>query len=59
MKTSPIHSVIVDMILTHYNIQSFTGKSQVLSGEEFDRLVKEAEQEYYKKILREEPKGTS
>ena len=51
MKTSPIESVIVDMILTHYNIQSFTGKSQVLSGEEFDRLVKEAEQEYYKKIF--------
>tara|TARA_B100000287_G_scaffold419795_1_gene458427 strand:- start:114 stop:293 length:180 start_codon:yes stop_codon:yes gene_type:complete len=59
MKTSPIDSVIIDMILTHYNIQSFTGKSQVLSADEFDMIVKEAEQEYYKKILREEPRGKS
>ena len=41
------------------NIQSFTGKSQVLSADEFDRIVKEAEQEYYKKILREETGGNS
>tara|TARA_R100000742_G_C4241324_1_gene60977 strand:+ start:452 stop:631 length:180 start_codon:yes stop_codon:yes gene_type:complete len=59
MKTSPIDSVIIDMILTHYNIQSFTGKSQVLSADDFDIIVKEAEQEYYKKILQEETGGNS
>ena len=31
----------------------------VRTGDKFDELVKEAEQEYYKKILREEPRGDS
>ena len=34
-------------------------KYQVCYCDKFDELVKEAEQEYYKKILREEPRGDS
>ena len=59
MKTSPIDSVLIDLILTHFNILSFQGKPPILTGDKFDELVKEAEQEYYKKILREEPRGNS
>jgi len=57
MKTSPIDSVIIDLILDHYNIQSMRGKKQSLSGADFDNLVADAKEEYYKRVLRDEEKG--
>lgn len=54
MKTSPIDSMIIDFILEHYNVLSFQGKPAILTSEEFDNLVKEAEQLYYKKLLKEQ-----
>ena len=57
MKTSPIDSVIIDLILDHYNIQTMRGKKQFLSGADFDNLVADAKEEYYKRILRGEQKG--
>jgi hypothetical protein len=59
MKTSPIDSVIIDLILDHYNIQSIRGKKLVLSGADFDKLVADAKEEYYKRVLRDEQKGMS
>ena len=59
MKTSPIDSVIIDLILDHYNIQSLRGKKQSLSGADFDKLVADAKEEYYKRVLRDEEKGIS
>ena len=59
MKTSPIDSTIIDFILTHYNIQSLQGKPLILTGDAFDILVKDAEEYYYKKILKEETRGES
>ena len=57
MKTSPIDSTIIDFILTHYNTLSFQGKPAILTSEEFDELVIEAKEYYYKKILNETPIG--
>ena len=48
---SPIDSVIIDLILQHYNILSFEGKKTVLSSEEFDEIVKVAEKQYYEHML--------
>ena len=36
---SPIDSIIIDMILDHYNIQSATGKKESLSGDDFQEIV--------------------
>ena len=57
MKKSQIDSVIVDLILEHYNIQSMKGRRLVLSGADFDNLVADAKEEYYKRVLRDEEKG--
>ena len=57
MKTSLIDSTIIDFILTHYNTLSFQGKPAILTSEEFDELVIEAKEYYYKKILENTPIG--
>ena len=51
MKTSPIDSVIIDLILDHYSIQSLKGKKQILTGADFDNLVADAEELYYRRVL--------
>ena len=43
---SPVDSIIIDMIIEHYNIQSLSGLEESLSGEEFDNICKEAEKIY-------------
>ena len=48
---SPIDSVIIDLILQHYNILSFKGKKSILTSEEFDEIVKVAEKQYYEYML--------
>jgi hypothetical protein len=57
MKTSPIDSTIIDFILEHYNVLSFQGKPAILTGEEFDELVIQAKEHYYKNILDNTPIG--
>ena len=37
---SPVDSIIIDMIIEHYNIQSLSGLEESLSGEEFEISVK-------------------
>jgi hypothetical protein len=54
VKTSPIDSVIIDLILDHYNIQSMRGKKQSLSGADFDNLVADAQDLYYRRVLMDE-----
>ena len=54
MKKSPIDSVIIDLILDHYNIQSIKGKKQTLSGADFDNLVADAQDLYYRRVLMDE-----
>ena len=48
---SPIDSVVIDLILQHYNILSFEGKKSILTSEEFDEIVKVAEEQYYEHML--------
>ena len=48
---SLIDSVILDLILQHYNILSFEGKKSILTSEEFDEIVKVAEEQYYEHML--------
>ena len=45
---SPIDSIIIDMIIEHYNIQNLSGREEGLSGDEFDGICKDAEKIYYK-----------
>tara|TARA_B100000287_G_C20514584_1_gene734447 strand:- start:155 stop:352 length:198 start_codon:yes stop_codon:yes gene_type:complete len=48
---SPIDTMIVDLIMEHYNVQMLQGKKESLSGEEFMELVLLAEQQYYENQL--------
>ena len=57
MKTSPIDSVIIDLILDHYSIQSVKGKKQILTGADFDNLVADAQRVYYERVLKNEELG--
>jgi len=56
---SPIDSVIIDLILQHYNILSFEGKKSILTSEEFDEIVKVAEKQYYEYMLTDTKVGIS
>ena len=56
---SPVDSVIIDLILQHYNILSFEGKKSILTSEEFDEIVKVAEKQYYEHMLTDIKVGIS
>jgi|TARA_B100001996_G_C18554553_1_gene552208 hypothetical protein len=56
---SPIDSIIIDMILEKFNIQSMTGLETKITGKEFDDIVKEAERLYYNKIMISEKSGVA
>ena len=49
--SSPIDSIIIDMILEHYNIQSTMGRKENLSGDAFQDIVDEAQEIYFNDIL--------
>ena len=53
MKKSPIDSEIVDLIISHFNLQRFQGEPEILTGNQFMMLVKRADDVYYKKILKQ------
>ena len=56
-KNSPIDSMIIDLILEHYNIQVLKGKKETLRGEEFMQIVELAEQQYYEQVLTDSKVG--
>ena len=58
MKESPIDSIIIDLILEHYNMLSLDHREPTLTDIEFDDIVKYAQEVYYKKIMVDTPKGT-
>ena len=47
---SDIDSVIIDMILDHYNIQSLSGRREILTGKDFIDICNDAEKRYYENI---------
>jgi len=48
---SPIDSIIIDLILDHYNLLSMTNRKEILSSNEFDEIVIHAQEIYYKIIM--------
>ena len=48
---SPIDSVIVDMIIDHFNKQALSKNTEKLTGKEFTEICLEAEQIYYEEIM--------
>ena len=54
---SPIDSIIIDLILDHYNMLSLTNKKVVLSSDEFDEIVIQAKELYYENVIMDTPLG--
>ncbi len=54
---SDIDSVIIDMILDHYNIQSLSGRREILTGNDFIDICNDAEKRYYENIMVDTPLG--
>jgi len=50
-ESQSIDSIIVDLIIEHYNIQSFEGQGGRLSSKQFDDIVEIAESIYFKKVI--------
>ena len=57
MKESPIDSIIIDLILEHYNMLSLDHRKPMMSDMEFDDIVHFAQEVYYKRIMEETPIG--
>jgi hypothetical protein len=47
----PIDTMIVDLILDHFNIQMLQGERESLSGDEFMTLIEIAELQYYSEVI--------
>ena len=54
---SPIDSIIIDLILDHYNMLSLTNRKVVLSSDEFDDIVIQAKELYYENVMMDTPLG--
>ena len=52
---SDIDSLIIDLIHTHFNALSFKRKPAILTSDEYDVIVKMAEELYYKSFISESP----
>tara|TARA_Y100000310_G_scaffold341398_1_gene440406 strand:- start:316 stop:504 length:189 start_codon:yes stop_codon:yes gene_type:complete len=57
MIKSLIDSIIIDLILEHYNMLSINHREPILTDIEFDDIVKYAQEVYYKKVMEETPIG--
>ena len=57
MKKSEIDSIIIDLILEHYNERTLDNRESVLTDNEFDNIVKFAEEVWYNIILADTPIG--
>jgi len=57
MKESPIDSIIIDLILEHYNMLSIDHKRPILTDNDFDDIVAYAQEVYYKNIMSDTPIG--
>ena len=49
---SPIDSMIVDLIMEDFNIQSLEGREEILTGDQFSEVVKLAEGMYYEEMTK-------
>ncbi len=58
-KKSPIDSIVIDMILDHYNIQSAMSKKEILTGDQFDEIVRKAESVWLQEVMIKEVGGSA
>ena len=56
-RKSPIDSIIIDLILDHYNLLSMANMKEILSSNEFDNIVIHAQEIYYKEVMINTPLG--
>ena len=54
---SPIDSLIVDLILEHFNVESLEGREEILTGDQFSDLIKLAEGMYYEEVTKHQKLG--
>ena len=54
---SPIDSIIIDLILDHYNLLSMANRKEILSSNDFDDIVIYAQEIYYKNVIIDTPLG--
>jgi hypothetical protein len=54
---SSIDGIIIDLILEHFNIMSLDHREPILTDDEFDDMVRYAQEVYYKRIIEETPIG--
>ena len=54
---SPIDSIIIDLILDHYNLLSMANRKEILSSNEFDNIVIHAQEIYYESVMIDTPLG--
>ena len=47
-----VDTMIVDLIMEHFNIQSFEGMKENLTGEEFNEILEVAKDMYYMDMLK-------
>tara|TARA_R100000278_G_scaffold37365_1_gene33383 strand:+ start:520 stop:717 length:198 start_codon:yes stop_codon:yes gene_type:complete len=47
-----VDSMIVDLIMEHFNIQSFSGMKENLTGDEFEEILEVAKEMYYMDMLK-------
>ena len=51
-RKSTIDSLIVDLILEHFNVQSLEGREEILTGDQFSEEEKLAEGMYYEEVTK-------
>jgi len=56
---SPVDSIIIDLVLDHFNMQSMTGKRENITGDEFEFLCIEAERLYFNQVMITEEPGVA
>lgn len=54
---SPIDSIILDLIIDHFNMQSLKGKKELLSGKDFQSICDIAESIYIKETIFDDQAG--
>lgn len=54
---SHIDTIILDLILEHFNIQTLSGKEEILTGRDFQDICDIAESKFIKESIFEEQAG--
>jgi len=56
---SVVDSIIIDLILDYFNMQSLSGKQEMLTGQDFQVICENAKDIYYEQIMIAEKPGVA